>query len=231
MCCWTPDVATRIARGQAVRCAIESGDRSYVLTCRRWRRGAASADGPNIVLPSVRTFPVVLGSKSIPTTTSLSANIHRRHLTAEQKRELIAKLLKATAGEIRTGRSRGRPRSITRRSARSRGARGTWGNSPRLDPDDTKGRQQPARKAHRRSRRHPPTSSASARREVTFDMSLNDYRLLAAWCDERDISCVEGIRHIIREALDAADRGDVGPDNAGERPCLQTQVDERLSAC
>jgi hypothetical protein len=39
---------------------------------------------------------IVLDGKTDPYAFVVSANIHRRHLTAEQKRELIAKLIKAT---------------------------------------------------------------------------------------------------------------------------------------
>ena len=76
----------------------------------------------------------------------ISANIHRRHLTAEQKRELIAKVIKATRRSP-TGRSRRRPRPITRRSASVRRRRRHVGKFPTFDTrTDSKGRQQPARK-------------------------------------------------------------------------------------
>jgi hypothetical protein len=47
----------------------------------------------------------------------LSANIHRRHLTADQKRELIEKLLKVKPNA--SDRTIANPKSITRRSPRS----------------------------------------------------------------------------------------------------------------
>ena len=48
----------------------------------------------------------------------MSANLHRRHLTPEQRRELVAKLLKASP-ESPTARSPSSRRSITRPSVRS----------------------------------------------------------------------------------------------------------------
>jgi hypothetical protein len=49
------------------------------------------------------TDKVIVLDKSVePFAYVISANIHRRHLTAEQKRDLIAKLLKATLGPPQT---------------------------------------------------------------------------------------------------------------------------------
>ena len=63
----------------------------------------------------------------------LSANVHRRHLTAEQKRELIAKVLKAQPEKSnRHNREADQGRSQDGRCG-AREARGTWGNSPRRD--------------------------------------------------------------------------------------------------
>jgi hypothetical protein len=147
----------------------------------------------------------------------ISANIHRRHLDAGQKRVVIANLIKVMPEK--SDRQIAEMLKADHKTVASvRAEMEGRGEIPHVDTrTDSKGRQQPARKASTKPT-PSPTSSASARREVTFDMSLDDYHLLAAWCDERDISCVEGIRHIIREALDAAARGDIGPDNAGERP-------------
>ena len=83
----------------------------------------------------------------------ISANIHRRHLTAEQKRDLIAKLLKATP-EKSIGRSPRQPRPITRPSHRSERSKRHVGKFPTSRPaTDSKGRQQPARKPSERESR------------------------------------------------------------------------------
>lgn len=77
----------------------------------------------------------------------ISKNIHRRHLTAEQKRELIAKLLKA------------QPEKSNRQIAKATGVSHTHVNKVRSEMEeagdvetvstsvDTKGRKQPRRKA------------------------------------------------------------------------------------
>jgi len=85
-----------------------------------------------------------------PWTFAIAANIHRRHLTAEQRRELIAKLIKAA------------PEKSSRQIAKMVGASTTTatkvredlverGDVSRMDTSivDTKGRQQPAKKKRR----------------------------------------------------------------------------------
>jgi hypothetical protein len=89
---------------------------------------------------------VVLDGKVDPYTYVISANIHRRHLTAEQKRELIAKLIKATpeksdrqiAGMIKAS-----PTTV----GTVRADMEAKGDVSKLDTRrDSKGRNQPAKK-------------------------------------------------------------------------------------
>jgi len=91
-----------------------------------------------------------------PATYVISANIHRRHLTAEQKRELIAKLIRAT------------PEKSNRQIAKTAAVSHTHVNKVRAEMEeagdvetvstslDTKGRKQPAKKKRKRGK---PTSS------------------------------------------------------------------------
>src|SRR5262245_55724152 len=88
-----------------------------------------------------------------PATYVISANIHRRHLTAEQKRELIAKLIRAT------------PEKSNRQIAKTAGVSHTHVNKVRAEMEeagdvetvstsiDTRGRKQPATKARKQPKR------------------------------------------------------------------------------
>jgi len=85
----------------------------------------------------------------------ISANIHRRHLTAEQKRELIAKLLKATPEKsnrqiAETVKADDKTVGSVRRALEGRA------EIPHVETrTDTKGRQQPSKKATPKS---PPST-------------------------------------------------------------------------
>jgi hypothetical protein len=82
----------------------------------------------------------------------LSANIHRRHLTAEQKRDLIAKLLKANPEK--SDRQIGKMAQVSKNTAKSvRDEMEARGQIDHVEArTDTKGRQQPAKKSRKRGR-------------------------------------------------------------------------------
>jgi hypothetical protein len=99
----------------------------------------------------------------------ISANIHRRHLTAEQKRELIAKLIKATPEKS--------DRQIAETVKASPTTVGTVraemeakGDVSKLDTRrDSKGRQQPAKKATAERNRKARERRAGARAQKRED--------------------------------------------------------------
>ena len=97
---------------------------------------------------------IVLDGSVDPYAYVISANIRRRHLTTEQKRDLIAKLIKADRASP-IGRSPSRRRPTTRRSHSQSGEGGSWGNSPRPTRIDTKGRKQPAKRSKRKTSTPP----------------------------------------------------------------------------
>ena len=82
----------------------------------------------------------------------LSVNLRRRHLTPEQRRELIAKLLKATPSK--SDRQIAKTVKVSPTTVGTvRAAMGATGDVSKLDKrEDSKGRHQPARKAERPKR-------------------------------------------------------------------------------
>ena len=91
----------------------------------------------------------------------ISANLHRRHLTTEQKRELIAKLIKET------------PNRSDRQIAKQTNASPTWVGKIRKEAEatgdvstvdtrtDTKGRKQPSAKPKKSSKSTSPGAPAT----------------------------------------------------------------------
>jgi hypothetical protein len=91
---------------------------------------------------------IVLDGKTDPLAYGISANIHRRHLTAEQKRELIARLIKATP-EKSDRQIAGTVKASPTTVGTVRAAMEDKGDVSKLDTrTDTKGREQPSSKPH-----------------------------------------------------------------------------------
>jgi len=149
---------------------------------------------------------------SDPVAFVISANIHRRHLTAEQKREHIARLIKATPGKsdrqiaetVKSNRTTvGQIRKVLEKA----------GDVSIVDTrTDTKGRKQPAKKSNGPKAPDPPLSKAArqlkpaAKGKETFyclfcDKSQHEVECLithredswVAICDECVAACVKTI--------------------------------------
>jgi hypothetical protein len=150
---------------------------------------------------------ILLGRDVDPWEYVASANLHRRHLTAEQRRELIVKLIEAM------------PKKSNRQIAKLVNASPTTvgtkraemeatGDVSKLDTSiDTRGRRQPVHKAR---------ATAPAR------------------LSERAVAVKTGVANLATEVTAApsessatvAARDDIGPDSAGEIARLNARVDE-----
>ena len=147
-----------------------------------------------------------------------SANIHRRHLTAEKKREAIANLIKATPGKS------------DRQIAKTAKASPTFVGKVRAEMEakgevstvdtrtDAKGVKQPARKTGRKPEADAdPEVSAAARRAVYA-------------AEEQQQQHLE--RRIDRSAPSAEPNSTVnaGPANKGECESLRARIDEQQTS-
>jgi hypothetical protein len=130
---------------------------------------------------------IVLDHRVDPWAYTISANIHRRHLTTEQKRELIAKLLKATPEKSN--------RQIAETVKASPTTVGTVraemestvqiGQLPKRIGKDGKGRKQPAQK--RTAPAKPKRSTSQDRRELAVKQAHID-ELEAAREHDKDLA-------------------------------------------
>src|SRR5262249_56347947 len=108
------------------------------------------------------TFTTYTGDD--PVAYVISANIHRRHLTAEQKRDLIAELIKAQPEK--SNRQIAKATGVSHpHVAKVRGELEKTGDVETVTTSiDSKGRKQSARKKHRRDRGVSPRGKKRRRR-------------------------------------------------------------------
>ena len=111
---------------------------------------------------SISDQPIIFGPEVDPYHYVLSANIHRRHLTAEQKRELIAAVLKAQpAKSNRTIAKQTKADHKTVGAVRERLEAG--GEIPHHDlRQDARGTQQPAHRARQQAKAEHRANRESA---------------------------------------------------------------------
>jgi hypothetical protein len=152
------------------------------------------------------TDKVLMLDKSVePFAYVISANIHRRHLDAEQKRNLIAKLIKATPEKS--------DRQIAETVKASPTTVGTVraemeakGDVSKLDTrQDSKGRRQPAKRSKRKRATDPPPEIAQRRAAAA---------------------------HRIRELMGKPPKppDDIGPASAGEIARKDAEIEELRNA-
>jgi hypothetical protein len=142
-----------------------------------------------------------------PLTFVISANLHRRHLTAEQKREVIAKLLKAQPEK--SDREIGKTAKVDHKTVgTARAMLEGRGEIPHVETrTDTKGRKQPAKKKN------------SAAKAIARLRKAREYR--------------EAKEKREREAAAAEDRADIAAHEAEAEQIaidLLKQIDRNLAA-
>jgi hypothetical protein len=164
-------------------------------------------------------------SHDAPYELALALNIHRRHLTIERKRELVAKLLRAS------------PEASDRKIAKQAKVDNKTVASVRLECEgreeiphvekriDSRGRKQPSAKASRKARksfRRKPVEEVSVRTDIKNPGAAPQHSPLDATValnretmpDHVD-QCVENVRETVERAIDEMRRDNVPEERFG----------------
>jgi hypothetical protein len=161
--------------------------------------GPATVGAPSVMAGKdflARNKVITLDKSVDPYAYVISANIHRRHLTAELKRDLIAKLIKATPGKsdrqiAETTKTDHKTVAAVRTKLEGRG------EVPHVETrTDSKGRQQPV--ARRQTERKPKPATTLPASASANGKSSSDNKV----------------------------RNDVGPDSAGEIARKDARIEE-----
>ena len=118
--------------------------------------------------------------KTDPFAYVLSVNVHRRHLTAEQKREIVAKVLKAQPEK--SNRTIAKQTKVDDKTVGSvrRELEGRAEIPHVSTVEDTKGRQQPTKKARRTAEQVLPDANRLVREIMVRDAATPGYALAVA---------------------------------------------------
>jgi hypothetical protein len=121
-----------------------------------------------------------------PVAYALSANLHRRHLTAEQRRELIAKLIKATPEKS----DRQIAETVKVSHVTVGAVRAEMESRGQIDHvetrTDTKGREQPAKKTSVKAKAEPNRQAAAAARQLLDFIGVEGaHRVIAAFSSSK----------------------------------------------
>jgi hypothetical protein len=172
----------------------------------------------------------------------MSANVHRRHLTAKQKDEVIEKLLKA-----RPEMSDRQIASIAKRDhktvSKKRAKMKSRGEIPHVEKrTDTKGRKQPSAKPKKSPKQTSPVKikPVSAKQNVTLENFIAPAMELVRITRNRDAECFaktalpdENIRHLARFFTDLAKirrlTGEPAEVSAEQRKAEHAALDKAVS--
>jgi hypothetical protein len=160
---------------------------------------------------------IVLDGTVDPYSFVVSANIHRRHLTAERKREIIAELIKTTPEKSDRQIAETVKASPTTVGTVRREVESSTVQSGQLPPKrvgrDGRARSQPAK----RSQPKHPKVVEPVEPTVTLELkeqTPGEFVPLRAWADRFRMSPGEAMAHFLREGLASAD--DIGENSDGE---------------
>lgn len=187
---------------------------TYRVISGATRFRAASSSGWKTIRASIW-----VGSAADYEIHELTENADRRDVTAEQRREMrarVTELQRQRLADVEPSKGGRGKKGGLREAARQAGM-------PKSTAHD---RQREAKLSENDDKRTvsapdaptpavapvpaPTPASAYARTKVTFELTLGDYRRLCALCDRTNISQSEMLRRFVRAGLDSAEADDDG---------------------